>query len=491
MSKSFSLTLPLALLNSLETVPGFDRKAFEEVHNSGEQVTSIRINPAKFNPLQLPTPDSRLPTPDPRLPIPDSRLLTPDSQKVPWSSFGYYLPSRPAFTLDPLLHAGVYYVQEASSMFLEQALKQTVDLSAPLKVLDLCAAPGGKSTLILSLISEDSLLVSNEVIRSRASIIQENLTKWGAANVIISNNDAKDFVRLENFFDVIVIDAPCSGSGLFRRDPGAITEWSEGNVMLCCQRQRRIVADVYLALKKKGILIYSTCSYSKEEDEEIADWLVEEFNIESLKLSAESGESVEKRWNITESVSPKNEAICYRFYPDKVKGEGLFIACFMKNDGESKSAVSSKKGKTEKLTKDEERLARSWLNGGGRVDLYKQNDFIFAFPARLKEELSIAMDNLYIRQAGITIGKIMHKELVPDHALALSHLLNNEIVSIALNKQQALQYLRKENVTSITADQGWAVVEYEGVKLGWIKVLPNRVNNYYPKEWRILKVGNN
>ena len=172
--------------------------------------------------------------------------LNPDQkyERVPWSSSGYYLPERPFFTFDPLLHAGVYYVQEASSMFLEQALKQTVSLDQPLKVLDLCAAPGGKSTLLQSLINSDSLLVSNDVIRSRANILEENLTKWGAENVVVTNNDPKDFTRLENFFDVIVVDAPCSGSGLFRRDPEAINEWSVQNVALCSQRQQRILADI-------------------------------------------------------------------------------------------------------------------------------------------------------------------------------------------------------------------------------------------------------
>ena len=180
---------------------------------------------------------------------------------------------RPSFTFDPLFHAGTYYVQEASSMFLEQALKQSVDLSQPLRVLDLCAAPGGKSTLLQSLLNKESLLVSNDVIKSRAAILEENIVKWGAANVVVTNNDPAHFARLENYFDAIVIDAPCSGSGLFRRDPEAINEWSENNVQLCSQRQQRIVADVWPALKQNGILIYSTCSYSAEEDEAILDWM--------------------------------------------------------------------------------------------------------------------------------------------------------------------------------------------------------------------------
>src|SRR4030095_5372686 len=215
------------------------------------------------------------------------------------STYGYYLPERPVFTLDPLFHAGVYYVQEASSMFLEQALKQSVDLSQPIKILDLCAAPGGKSTLIESLLNEESLLVSNEVIKTRVNVLQENITKWGGKNVVVTNNDAKDFARLENYFDVIVVDAPCSGSGLFRKDPEAVAEWSPGNVALCSQRQMRILADVFPSLKKNGILIYSTCSYSEKEDELILDWIKESFEVRSLRFD------VQPAWQIVESCSKK------------------------------------------------------------------------------------------------------------------------------------------------------------------------------------------
>ena len=256
------MQLPEKLLNSLANIEGFDKEAFENVHASGEQVTSIRINPAKKS-------------------DPDSYRDRNLKSEIPWTDYGFYLESRPSFTFDPLFHAGCYYVQEASSMFLEHALKQTVDLSKPLRILDLAAAPGGKSTHIQSLISKDSLLVSNEVIRSRANILQDNIIKWGSENVIVTINDPKDFGRLENYFDVIVVDAPCSGSGLFRRDEDALEQWSLNNVQLCSQRQQRILADVWPALKQNGILIYSTCSYSTEEDEEIIDWMMEQSAVSS------------------------------------------------------------------------------------------------------------------------------------------------------------------------------------------------------------------
>jgi 16S rRNA C967 or C1407 C5-methylase (RsmB/RsmF family) len=259
------LNLPKAFLQSLQNLKGFDEAAFKAVHQSDSQITSVRLNPKKIFNIQ-------------------HSIFNAQLEKVLWNDNGYYLPERPSFTLDPLFHAGAYYVQEASSMFLEEVLKQTVDLTKPLKVLDLCAAPGGKSTLIQSVISKESLLVSNEVIKTRVNILAENITKWGAANVVVTNNDPSDFKRLQNYFDVIVVDAPCSGSGLFRKDANAINEWSENNVTLCSQRQQRILADIIPSLKPGGVLIYSTCSYSLEEDESIADWLSEEFRVKSLKL---------------------------------------------------------------------------------------------------------------------------------------------------------------------------------------------------------------
>ncbi|MEP6747657.1 MAG: RNA methyltransferase [Bacteroidota bacterium] len=455
------MTLPKQFLASLQDVPGFDEKAFTAVHESGEQVTSIRINPAKH----LPQTDH------------DSRLTTP----VPWSSAGYYLPVRPSFTFDPLFHAGTYYVQEASSMFVEQALKQTVDLSQPLRVLDLCAAPGGKSTLLQSLINKESLLVSNEVIKSRAVVLEENITKWGAANVVVTNNDPAHFARLENYFDVILIDAPCSGSGLFRKDPEAVNEWSESNVQLCSQRQQRILADVWPALKQEGILIYSTCSYSKEEDEMILDWICEAFKAEPKKLQ------IEREWQIIETISEKSHAHGYRFYPDKIRGEGFFIGLVQKKHGADFAGTKPGKNKIERLSKAEEMIVRTWLQHDADVILFKQKDDIIALPSVLEKEIPVLQSAVYIKKAGVRVGKLAGKDLIPDHALALSSVINKSIARIELNSQQAVQYLRRDEMPLHTNHRGWAIVGYDSYNLGWIKILPNRFNNYYPKEWRIIK----
>lgn len=415
--------------------------------------------------------------------LPTAYCQLPVDQRIPWSSYGYYLTQRPPFIFDPLIHAGVYYVQEASSMFVEQALKQTVDTSRPLRVLDLCAAPGGKSTLLQSLLSANSLLVSNEVIKSRAGILEENMIKWGGANTIVTNADPAAFARLEHFFDVIVVDAPCSGSGLFRREPEAIAEWSEQNVQLCFQRQERILADVLPALQPGGVLIYSTCSYSKPEDEQVADWLMDNFALTSLPLQTEAS------WGIVETRSDKHQACGYRFFPDKVKGEGFFISCFRKEAGDASMVKPPKRATLQKASKNETAIVQPWLQPGSLVQLWKQHDELLAFPAVLEKELLTVAAHVYVRRAGVTAGKIAGNELIPDHALALSTLIGKEMMAESLSREQALQYLRKEEASFATKQKGWMLVQYQQHNLGWVKVLPNRVNNYYPANWRILKRG--
>jgi len=454
------MPLPQALLESLHTTTGFNKEAFEQVHSSGEQVTSIRMNPSK--PINL---------------FVDNSFSQPLS-RIPWTETGYYLSQRPSFTFDPLFHAGCYYVQEASSMFLEQALRQTLDLSRPLKVLDLCASPGGKSTHIQSLISKESLLVCNEVIRSRANVLKDNIVKWGSHNVMVTNNDPKDFARLENYFDVVVIDAPCSGSGLFRRDEDAIAEWSENNVQLCSQRQQRIIADVWPALKQDGILIYSTCSYSKEEDEEIMDWIDGQLTATNCDLT------INETWGITTTITPKGKT-GYRFWPDKVKGEGFFLACFKKK-GDEHTAIHRVKNKPDLPNKKEMEMIAPWVETEG-LHFVKYGQTVYAWPAPLADSFTFLLQQLRVIYSGTLIGELMRDKLVPDHALALSRIISRMIPAIPLPYEQAIQYLQRKDLHLEAEKKGWQLVTYAGYPLGWVNVLPNRVNNYYPKELRILK----
>jgi NOL1/NOP2/fmu family ribosome biogenesis protein len=399
---------------------------------------------------------------------------------VPWCAEGYYLNERPSFTFDPLFHAGAYYVQEASSMFIDHIIKYIKPKDEAIKVLDLCAAPGGKSTLINTALNSDDLLVANEIIKTRVPVLTDNLSRWGTANSIVTNNDPKDLGRLKGFFDIMVVDAPCSGSGMFRKDPQAMTEWSTANVNLCQQRQERILADVYPALKENGYLIYSTCSYSHQENEDILDWLCNEFALESVTIP------IYKEWGIVESRSPKHKAQGFRFYPGQVAGEGLFVACLKKTE-DTDTLASFKNNAHQKLPAAEMELVKRYITNADDYYYFKVGDDWLAIGREHKESLNILHRSLYIKKSGVRIGMIAGKDLIPDHELALSTIVNKDaITETPLTYEQAIAYLRKDNLIIDTATKGWSLMTYQGLALGWAKLLPNRINNYYPKELRIL-----
>lgn len=350
-----------------------------------------------------------------------------------------------------------------------------------IKVLDLCAAPGGKSTLLSSALKSSDLLIANEIIKTRVPVLADNLTRWGTANTIVTNNDPKDFGRLKSFFDIILIDAPCSGSGMFRKDPAAMNEWSEANVNLCHQRQERILADIYPALKEGGYLIYSTCSYSAEENEDILDWLCTEFELETIKIP------INISWGIVESQSAKHKAWGYRFYPDKVKGEGLFAACLLKREDSGQMSTTKYKDNQKPNFKEIDQV-KPYVNEPDSYYYFKVTDDWLAIDRGHRHDLGILQQYLYLKKSGIRIGKMAGKDLVPDHELALSLVINKDkFLQTELNREQAIQYLRRDHITGLdTGARGWSLMNYEGHALGWAKLLPNRINNYYPKEIRIL-----
>jgi len=409
---------------------------------------------------------------------PEKHFHVEGTTPVLWTTHGRYLPERPVFTLDPTFHGGAYYVQEASSMFLEQAIKQCVDLNQSLYVLDLCAAPGGKSTHLASLLHEESLLVSNEVIRSRASILAENIQKWGSNNVVVTNNDPEDFKRLPGFFDVVVIDAPCSGEGLFRKDADAMHEWSEDNVILCSKRQRRIVSDVWSSLKENGILIYSTCTYNAEENEENLQWLKQERDVEFLKLK------VDNTWGAVEVE--QNGITGYHFYPHKAKGEGFFISIIRKRESEETLRVKNARSNFQSPSKKIMEQLQHWVIDAGNIVIIQREDLVQFFPSALSQAIDVLAKNLRLVSAGTFAATVKHDKLVPEHAMALAIKLNREhFPTLELNIEDALRYLRKETL-SITPDKtGFTLMRYQNIPIGWGNVLPNRINNLYPAEWRI------
>jgi len=411
--------------------------------------TSIRVNPKKCAAKEL--------------------------ERIPWTHFGYYLPERPSFTFDPLFHAGSYYVQEASSMFLEQVLKQTIDLSQPLRVLDLCAAPGGKSTHLSSLISEQSLLVSNETIRTRATILAENICKWGNINVVVTNNDPEDFHKLTGFFDVIVVDAPCSGEGLFRKDHDAVKEWSEENATLCSSRQQRILNQIWPTLKQNGILIYCTCTYNKKENEGNLVQLVKDGKAKSEKLKTTEG---------IEEINTEG-VFGYQFFPHKIKGEGFFISALRKIENAEEVGLRTKKELDNLSRKMNERLT-SWVKHPATTEFIVHHDLVLALPKENIEEIEFLMKNLKVIQKGTAVAAIKYDKLVPEHAFALSSEINKEnFPCIEVDYDQAIAYLRKDTLLLSSEKTGFTLVTHKGTPLGWVNQLGTRSNNMYPPAWRI------
>lgn len=448
---------PQAFINQIRKLFGAASEFFLESLTQ-PPVTSIRYNAQKpTNPL-------------------------PNAKPVVWSSTGYDLSERPEFIFDPLWHAGAYYVQESSSMFLEHIWNQIrPSFNHPVVVLDACAAPGGKSLVLTSGLQHGDVLVSNEVIKSRVAILQENIIRWGGDQHIITQNDPKDFGQLGSLFDIVLVDAPCSGEGLFRRDPSAVNEWSEANIQLCAGRQQRILMDCWDCLKPGGYLIYATCTFNEIENENMVQWLQANGGFTSIDMQVPS------EWPIAHAIY--NDVKGYRFLPHLTSGEGLFVACLQKNkEAESvKVKTKNKATKWEPVSKKDLPVLQQWLHNSGDYHFALQQQFVHALPKTVANLLSQLPKPIYIKHAGIAMGTIVKGELIPDHALAMSTSIAKSIPAINVSLEDAIRYLRKDTIHFETKQNGWHLIQYQGHALGWVKVLPNRTNNYLPASYRILK----
>jgi len=440
------LSLPLPFIERTKTLLHSEWEAFEQALQQDAPI-SIRLN----------------------------NKINPDLsyKRVPWCKSGYYLPERPLFTADPLFHAGCYYVQETGSMFIEQIIKQHV--THPVQALDLCAAPGGKSTHLSNLLPESSFLIANETIRQRAHILAENMQKWGNPDVAVTCNSAADFGKLKAMFDLIVADVPCSGEGMFRKDPASIEEWSPANVELCAARQQSIINDVWPALKEGGILIYSTCTYNRSEDEANIKWIVTELGAEVLSVN------ISPEWQITESDG------CYRFFPHKTESEGFFIAVLRKT---ASSEGLHKRSKSHSDAKSRQTLLKpdafsNYLIG---QDWFYRKDktYIYAYRKQFDEIVSIINANLNPLFTGIMLGEQKGTDFIPHTAFALSKALNtNNVSPTEVDWATAISYLKREAIQLPDARKGYILLTYHSLPLGWVKNLGTRANNLYPTEWRI------
>lgn len=465
------MSFPIAFIKQINELLQSESEDFFSALKEPAPV-SIRLNPLKKKNLK----------------IYDSPEWTGES--VPWSSFGKYLSERPSFTFDPQLHAGCYYVQEASSMFVEKAIDRAIELlgndAEPVKMLDVCAAPGGKSTLAISVLPEGSLLVANELIRTRANILAENLIKWGYPNILVTQSDTSAFSDLKDCFDLVLADVPCSGEGMFRKDPNAISEWSEDNVRICASRQRDIIKKCWPSIKQGGYLIYSTCTYNTLENEQNISWICKTLGAEVVEIE------VSDSWGISGAKGDYSGLPVYRFFPHKTKGEGFFLALLRKDSDESEGSDRNKVLRSEKKSSKQKAVIqdnyRSFLR---EKDIFEFSldrlGRIVAIDKRYVSILSEFEKSLKIIQAGITIGEIKGKDLLPDISLALSNALDlYNVETLELDKTNAICYLRREMlILPETCGLGWILIKYEGYPLGWIKNIGSRANNAWPNEWRI------
>ena len=404
---------------------------------------------------------------------------------VPWCPDACYLPERPRFVEDPHIFAGSYYVQEASSMLLHQAIEQHLkpQESQPLRVLDLCAAPGGKSTLLAAALPADSLLLSNELVGKRVLPLVDNLTRWGLPNTWVSQQAPRYFTKpLANYFNCIVVDAPCSGEGMFRKDAGAVQQWSQKLVQQCANVQQEILSDILPCLRPGGLLVYSTCTFAPEEDEQQLQWLQEQGLI-NLPLQ------LPQEWNITPIEA--GNAVGYRCIFHKTKGEGFFLSVFQKPaDGlrGNLPSISKKHDKSSWLSRKSEPVVKPWLNKPEAFSYFTEGDQVVAIPKHLTDHYKLLYSLTRLRHAGVPLGQLSHNKLIPSHALAQSVEVSEQLPTRELNYAEAISYLRKEEVAASGSDaKGWLLASYQGQKLGWLKAVPGRLNNHYPKELRIRK----
>lgn len=434
------IRLPEKFLTGLPIIPGGTKDFVDSFLNLVP--VSIRYNPNKLLPQSA------------------------QAENIPWASHGIYLRERPKFTADPLFHAGTYYVQEASSMLIEPLVKSWLKgRSKPLIALDLCAAPGGKSTHLLSLLPEGSLLVANEVIPKRNAILRENLVKWGNPMKVVTQSEARSFGTLTNQFDLVLVDAPCSGEGLFRKDPEAMQEWSPEAVEICASRQKEILKEIIPCLRPGGLLLYSTCTYENAENDAHGPFL-EDSGL--TRLDAE----LPAEWGVQKTN------FGWQCWPHLLKGEGFYISAWTKGDTLETYPMDHLKVNPNPWPAE--------LKPHPFLNCHISDNQLWLVPA-YPGIMKTFEKSLRIKSSGLFAGEFHHGKFSPSHELAMSELYGIQYPSVELSEENALQYLRKNPFPIQTAEAGWNIIKYKNTALGWIKHLGNRFNNYYPQEWRILK----
>lgn len=429
-----------------------------------EPSTSVRLNPAKMAEQKW------------------------GGGRVAWSDYGYLLGERPAFTLDPDFHAGAYYVQEASSQFAGYIVSMAVGGAEACKgqrVLDMCAAPGGKSTHYATLVGERGLVVANEINRSRAAVLADNARKWGLGNMVVTCNDSARVADFEEWFDVVAVDAPCSGEGMFRKSDEACEQWSEANVAMCAERQWEILQNAFRSLKPGGVLLYSTCTFNRTEDEDVVGRACEEFGDELLAVD---DIPIGDDWGVV--MGREGVFQTFRFFPHRLTGEGMFMAVARKA-GLATSRRRMPKARRKVMEAVDKRTAQElsrWVKESEQMRFFAAGDTLYGCRKEHYDEVEALAGTLAVIYSGVAMGQVFKGKLKPDGALALYAGVNHDAVACCeVDEQEALKFLRKQDMDAAQFSEGVNMVLYGGRPLGFVKRVGARVNNMYPNSLRILK----
>lgn len=439
----------------------------------GEACVSIRVNPAKAEGLRGEQPAR----------VSEVLPMLTAAGRVPWCADGFLLAGRPSFTFDSDFHAGAYYVQEAASQFVGCLLQGSPTSGA--RILDLCAAPGGKTTLYASLVGRGGLVVANEIDRRRASVLADNVRKWGTGNVVVTTCEPHAVCDCEAWFDVVAVDAPCSGEGMFRKDPAARGEWSENNVRQCAARQDDILREAWRALRPGGTLIYSTCTFNRDEDEGSLERMLAWAGDE---VAAPYPVDVDPAWGIVErEVGPFRT---FRFFPHRTVGEGFFAAVARKApDAPGRQRLP--KGRRSMVAPADRASVgelRRWVREPDRMVFGTVAGTGYAWYGEQAEAVKTLSEALPVICSGVALGQLFKGRLKPDPALAFFDGLERGAVPVAgLDDEQALRYLRRQEVAAGALAEGVNLVTARGRALGFAKRIGARVNNMYPNSLRILR----
>ncbi len=403
-------------------------------------------------------------------------------EPVGWCQWGSYLAERPQFTLDASLHGGAYYVQEASSQFLAHLLRD--EALEGCRVLDMCAAPGGKTTIYSTLVGRSGLVVANDINHGRTLALADNVQRWGLGNVIVTCNEPSHIGAFEQWFDVVAVDAPCSGEGMFRKMDEARDEWTPSSVDVCAARQREIVAEAWRALRPNGILLYSTCTFNSREDEGVVEWLMSEYGD---ALMPYDDIVVDSDWGI---VSQRIGAFqCFHFYPHKTRGEGFFVAIARKMDGSvQRSTPRARRKIFTPVAKADLREVERWVDDASQHAFRAIGDMIYGYCRDVVDDVVALSESLSVVYSGVAMGQIFKGKLRPEHPLALYVGLRRGVVpSVDVEESVAIDYLRRNDIDASCFEEGINLVCCKGLPIGFVKRIGARCNNMYPKEQRIIK----